>query len=830
MPEDTSFKQYALDYASIGLAVFPVCAWGKAANDFKKPLTTNGLNDATTDKAQIEKWWARWPSANIGIAMGSRSGGVFVVDLDVKEEQGIDGRETLRDWEMEHGSLPDDTWLSITGSGGYHIFYRTTKDVSCDRDIFRNKCGVDVRGEGGYVVAPPSLHFNGRRYQWENAPDEFIILEAPEIVFEFLSAGKKQREGLPGAGAGFKSPAVIEEGTRDDTIFKLACSLQAKGLSDDAILAAALTENTEKCSPPLPDKEVEAKVKSALKYNKGTNPYANAAVPEEDRVTQFKNAPMQLKSGHWECDRYGVRKWVPGKKDTDPPVLVIASYQQIMPVGVMENIETGEQKYDLAFSVRRNGKFIWKDIKVEPAICCTKTKIITLANLGVQVNDQTARALVSYIADMYRINEENIPVAKAISHFGWVGNEFYPYMDGIAFDGDTAQEKTVEAMNPKGDFGTWKRQCLEYRENLFVRLLMDASLASVLVKKLGCLCFVLHLWGPSGTGKTVGFMAAASIWGNPDELMLSVDSTINYCTSRAALMKNLPVFVDETQLARGDLEKLIYAMTEGKTRGRLDRSSRERGQKSWECISFFNGEKPIVSPGSGAGAVNRVIEIEVDCPLFTDYSVVLETVRENYGHAGKEFIRYVQGLDPRDLIREHKELCRDLTELAQSSGKQAQSLACIILADRLAQRCLFPGEEAIDLGKGAGFLKKESEVSQAERSYRYVVDWIAENEIYFSVLYSGAIYGKVTEEYCLINQTKLCKVLEEEGYNFDAVKKEWAQMGYLEKTPGGKYAFLTTICGRDTKARYIKIAFPQPKSIDEFEDIAVSDKENVFLK
>ena len=78
------------------------------------------------------------------------------------------------------------------------------------------------------------------------------------------------------------------------------------------------------------------------------------------------------------------------------------------------------------------------------------------------------------------------------------------------------------------------------------------------------------------TGFAAGVMVAASIWGIPDELILSVDSTINYCTSRAVLMKSLPVFVDETQLSRGNLEKLIYAMTEGKEKGRLLRNSSER--------------------------------------------------------------------------------------------------------------------------------------------------------------------------------------------------------------------------------------------------------------
>ena len=194
---------------------------------------------------------------------------------------------------------------------------------------------------------------------------------------------------------------------------------------------------------------------------------------------------------------------------------------------------------------------MWKDIKVEPAVCCSKTKIVTLANLGVVVNDQKAKSLVNYISDMYRINEDSLPVTKAVSHFGWIGKQFFPYVKDIVFDGDNAQAKTVQAVGAHGSFDTWQKECMEYRKNLFVRLLMDASLASVLIKKINCLCFVLHLWGASGTGKTVAFMVAASIWGIPDELILSVDSTINYCTSRAALMKSLPVFVDETQLSRG---------------------------------------------------------------------------------------------------------------------------------------------------------------------------------------------------------------------------------------------------------------------------------------
>ena len=440
------------------------------------------------------------------------------------------------------------------------------------------------------------------------------------------------------------------------------------------------------------------------------------------------------------------------------------------------------------------------------------------------VNDQTAKNMVNYISDLYRINEDSLPVTKAISHFGWIGKEFFPYVKGIVFDGDNAQAKTVQAVGRHGSFETWRKACMGYRENLFVRLLMDASLASILIKKINCLCFVLHLWGASGTGKTVAFMVAASIWGVPDELILSVDSTINYCTSRAALMKSLPVFVDETQLSRGSLEKLIYSMTEGKERGRLSRNSSEKSRKTWENVSFFNGEQPIVGAQSGAGAVNRVIELEIDNPLFTDFAGVLEMVRENNGHAGERFVKHVQRISEIELAKRHKDLCQKLSVLAQSTGKQVQSLACIILADQLAGECLFPEEKAVDLLEGVGFLKNEKEVSQAERAYQFVIDWIAANENLFDPAYSNRILGKVSKDSCLVNQTELTTVLEANGFNFDAVKKEWAMSGYLERSSDGKYAVKTTVAGKDTKARYVKIIFQTPQTVYEYEDYSGDNK------
>lgn len=264
---EKSMKEWALYYASLGLAVFPVKPHGKA------PLTEHGCKDASWEEAQIERWWARWPSAGIGIATGEASGGLLVIDLDVDEDKGIDGRESLRRWEMAHGPLPGNTWLSITGRGGYHYFYQVNRETKNRAGLYE---GVDVRGDGGYIVAPPSIHPNGRAYEWEQGPEDTPLAEADARVWAFLAGGdKSQRAEGQGGGQSFEAPEQIPEGQRVQTLVRLLCSQQAKGLSDGAIRAAVRAENEAKCVPPLTDAELEKEVFPALsRYEKGTAPYA----------------------------------------------------------------------------------------------------------------------------------------------------------------------------------------------------------------------------------------------------------------------------------------------------------------------------------------------------------------------------------------------------------------------------------------------------------------------------------------------------------------------------------------------------------------------------
>lgn len=253
---ENKLLEAALKYATkYGWAVFP------CSQKTKKPLTPHGCKDAKKTSGPIKAWWKKHPDASIGVATGSISN-LMVIDLDVDEEKGLDGVHEMMLWEREHGDLPE-TARVITGRGGVHLYFTYDGIDQTNRTGILE--GIDVRGEGGYVIAAPSIHPNGTLYEWEFNPEEVEIAKPDDIVKKFLATGSETKE----AKEHFKLPDVIPSGSRNETMHKLACSLQSQGVSDDGIMAAVREENRTRCNPPLADDEIETIVKSALRYKKG---------------------------------------------------------------------------------------------------------------------------------------------------------------------------------------------------------------------------------------------------------------------------------------------------------------------------------------------------------------------------------------------------------------------------------------------------------------------------------------------------------------------------------------------------------------------------------
>lgn len=229
----------------------------------KEPLISaenggHGYKDATSDKQTVKGWWTQAPRANIGLW----TNGIIVLDID-RHNPAEDGFESLRELEKEHGELPE-TWIALTPTGGEHFYF------SCDDPRLtvgaKIRPGVDWRGCGGYVLLPPSIHPNGKPYEWDagHQPNETPLAPLPEWLHEMLLASK-----VDDSKTDAELPPTLGEGQRNELLFKTACSLRAKGLTERELFAAIEAVNRERCVPPLSEREVKTICGSAAKYERG---------------------------------------------------------------------------------------------------------------------------------------------------------------------------------------------------------------------------------------------------------------------------------------------------------------------------------------------------------------------------------------------------------------------------------------------------------------------------------------------------------------------------------------------------------------------------------
>lgn len=263
--------EQALFYAKRGWAVFPC--------KNKIPLTPRGFKDASSDETVIRQLFNGHNSANIAIATGKVSG-VFVVDIDVKN--GATGDESLKDLEREFGEIPH-TVEALTWSGGRHIFFRYPESgVGCKTGI---RSGIDIRGDGGYVIAPPSV-IEGRSYEWEAAhhPDETMIAEAPDWLIELLS------EKQPVVDLSDKGAKISEN--RNNSLMHMGVRMRKMGLDHPQIEMMLQSINDSRCVPPLPKKEVSTIAASVSRYS--TEDEAKTKAQAKDPFTDVWSAGLFL--------------------------------------------------------------------------------------------------------------------------------------------------------------------------------------------------------------------------------------------------------------------------------------------------------------------------------------------------------------------------------------------------------------------------------------------------------------------------------------------------------------------------------------------------------
>ena len=289
----------ALGLAARGWHVIPLhtptgkgcsCAQGGCGSIGKHPRIGNWPEEAATDPETITEWWTRWPEANIGIVTGSKSG------LVVLDEDGPEGREFLR------GKQLYPTPVATTGKGFHYYFAHPGGIV---RNFSKRLPGLDLRGDGGYVVAPPSFHASGRRYEWDThtSPDVIELAPAPEWLLEPLELQKPP------------SPADndIPGGRRNSTLTSLAGTMRRKGMSEEAILAALQKENAARCIPPLPEDEVRRIAHGITRYAPAAATYHRTDLGNAERLIHLHGPDIKFCYPERRWYVWIGRRWEPDK-------------------------------------------------------------------------------------------------------------------------------------------------------------------------------------------------------------------------------------------------------------------------------------------------------------------------------------------------------------------------------------------------------------------------------------------------------------------------------------------------------------------------------------
>jgi len=532
----------------------------------------------------------------------------------------------------------------------------------------------------------------------------------------------------------------------------------------------------------------------------------------ENHRTSFPTGENELNCGSYECKRNGVK--LNGKRIICHPLTVVSE---------IDNIDDDVAKVELAYY--KNGH--WKRCIVERQTLFNKSKIPLLANYTIDASSNNAGQLLEYIRCLLNMND--LPIKRTVSSLGWRDDEFVPFDSEVFFDGEANFRKLYDCIvNPKGNETEWNQACKKMVANSVpARVLVWGAFASPLLAKLDVESFCVHLWGGTGTGKSVALILAASVWGDPShgKYFKTMNMTHNAMMSTASMLGNLPLCGDELQTIKkrykNGYDDLIMQITEGIDRERMQ-YNKIITSDGWQSTFLFTGEEQCTSRSSGAGVLNRVIELQTDTKLIpsvgaNDYVNVL---KNNYGIAGKKFLETVKYYDIRQMFREFFAMF----DLDVVTSKVATNWSVIFIVDAIMSKYL--GIKPLTMDDVKPFLISQDDVNNASRAMEYMASLIGENKAHFSPRLAtsswggwfsdnpdeaskGQIdpYGERVQyvDYVLIDSKVLERELNALGFKFDKkMRADWEELGFLQRIgQNNRYAYPTSV--NNAKSVYYRL-------------------------
>lgn len=493
--------------------------------------------------------------------------------------------------------------------------------------------------------------------------------------------------------------------------------------------------------------------------------------PSNIFVIDFEKEEPIVNTGKWIVNADGV-KYFAGS------IPIIASRYPIVITQRFTDQESGKEKLELVWmkNSRRN------HLITERANIASNSKIVALSNYGFPADSETAKQLVSYLADFEKLNNDFIKERTSISKFGWINNNFMPYSDkDVVFDDSIGYKTLTNSVKECGKYESWLKLVKEIRKTDRIEPLiyMAASFGSVLLPLLNVSPFMVNLYGTSGKGKTVNLMLAASIWANPKKFIAESTSTLNSLEQQLNVVNHLPLMIDDLSKIRdkGDCDKLsdmIYNLCSGQGKGRLSKDIKQRDPATWDNIILTNMERPLASDSMQGGAINRVLDFGIkDGYIFQKGNDVVKVITKNYGHAGKRFVEVVQREKDSiiGLIEKYEHAIENYTKMkgTKKEQKQVTPLAILLATDELLEKHIFMDGIRINI-EIADQLQNVENVSEMEKAFQHIKDDVIMNRMnYVPDGADGNYRGKICGCYLESGQIAIVKNAMERmasEYNF----------------------------------------------------------------
>jgi len=534
-----------------------------------------------------------------------------------------------------------------------------------------------------------------------------------------------------------------------------------------------------------------------LKVGTNYNQFVNTFLQSKDfdnNDTLSVLLPINLDSGSWKICDNGVRR-------NTPKGIEEACSHPITITRILMNQSTDEKRVELAFFVR--GK--WNTIIVDANTIANHQNLLGLANKGIMVHTGNAKLLGEYLSTLQERNMNIIPFVRSVSRLGWFNHdeEFSPY-NNCVFDGDKGYQAIYDAITTHGSEELSKKVVNMARENKVLRMMVATSLISPLLKPMNQQIFFYHTWGASGLGKSVGLKVTISLHGNPEILLRTMNSTNVAFEKLAAFCNSLPVALDELQgmNSRDEIQSLLYRLCSGISKGRSNKQGTIDVADYWCCTFITTGEQPLTSENFAEGALSRSIELNLKEPAFTDFALVLDLAKENYGFIGKKFIETIQKTGLEDIYKLHKEL-RTYISTFGFAKKQLNSLAMAFLGDLLFQTIINNVEIDKAIESTKNFIKdiemelpKEIDINLGYRMYGDICSWVARNiskfdgtdsygEVYGTLLYKENMNETKEPSHAIIDCGALKEMLAKKNVNYCSVLEGLGSLGCLVKSSRG---------------------------------------------